>query len=121
MDIILGKARRRWSAEDKRMIVAETFAPGAVILDVCRRHQISSGQVHTWRKQLRVALGFPLVSEPRVQFMPLATIGAPSPSPTPIAVAPMIEVGVGGAAHVWITGAAPADLVAIVLKTLARK
>jgi len=34
MDIILGKARRRWSAEDKRMIVAETFAPGAVILAV---------------------------------------------------------------------------------------
>ena len=36
MDIILGKERRRWSVVEKRAIVAETFEPGAVILEICR-------------------------------------------------------------------------------------
>ena len=121
MDIILGKERRRWSAEDKRDIVAETFAPGAVILDVCRRHQISSGQIHTWRKQLRSALGYPAAREPRTRFLPLAMIADPPLRSAPIDGPPKIEVELVGGARVWITGAAPADLVTIVLKALARK
>ncbi|RAI42259.1 hypothetical protein CH338_00450 [Rhodoplanes elegans] len=33
--------RRRWSGEVKARIVAESFAPGAVVSDVARRHGLS--------------------------------------------------------------------------------
>ena len=117
MEIILGKERRRWSDDEKRDIVSETYAPGAVILDVARRHQISSGQIHTWRKQLRAEM---MASAPPARFVPLAMV-ADSPPPAPADARPMIEIDVGGAARIWITGAADAALVAVVLKALSRK
>ena len=120
MEIILGKERRRWSDEDKRRIVAETFAPGTTSMEVARRHQISTGMLFTWRKRLRAELGFPVTPSAPVRFAPVAIIGAPAElsGHEPRA---MIEVDVGGAARVWITGDARADLVVVVLKALGRK
>jgi transposase len=44
--------RRRWSDEERLQIVAEPFAPGARVADVCRRHDVSSGLIYTWRRKL---------------------------------------------------------------------
>ncbi len=44
--------RRRWSDEERLQIVAEAFAPGARVGDVCRRHDVSSGLIYTWRRKL---------------------------------------------------------------------
>ena len=44
--------RRRWSDEERLQIVAEAFAPGARVADVCRRHDVSSGLIYTWRRKL---------------------------------------------------------------------
>lgn len=44
--------RRRWSDEERLQIVAEAFAPGARVADVCRRHGVSSGLIYTWRCKL---------------------------------------------------------------------
>jgi transposase-like protein len=41
--------RRRWSAEDKARIIAETLVPGARVSEVARRWQLSSQQVFGWR------------------------------------------------------------------------
>ena len=32
--------------------MAEAFAPGARVADVCRRHDVSSGLIYTWRRKL---------------------------------------------------------------------
>jgi transposase len=119
VDIILGKERRRWSRTDKLAIVAETFEPGAVILEIARRRQVSSGQIHTWRKQFRAELGFP---EPEtaapaaalpMQFMPVAiTAGAPMT---------MIEVELAGGAKVKISGGVDAPLMMALIRALATK
>jgi transposase len=37
-----GGKRQRWSDEAKGRIVAESFAPGAVVSEVARRHDIST-------------------------------------------------------------------------------
>lgn len=115
VEIILGKERRRWSAEDKRRIVAETFAPGAVVLEIARRHQISSGQIHTWRKQLREELGFsaPVPAEPTSRFLPLAL--------TSEASAPTLEIELASGARMRFSGVMEADLVAAILKALTRR
>src|SRR3982074_229226 len=49
-EVITGpERRRRWSEDQKRAIVAESFAPGAVVSDVARRADISAGQIYRWR------------------------------------------------------------------------
>jgi transposase len=45
--------RRRWSAEEKARVIAETLVLGARVSDVARRWQISSQQVFTWRREAR--------------------------------------------------------------------
>ena len=37
VEIFQGRARRRWSEDDKRRLVAETFAPGETVHGVARR------------------------------------------------------------------------------------
>jgi transposase len=45
--------RRRWSAEEKARIVAETLAPGVRVSDVARRWQLHPQQLFGWRHQAR--------------------------------------------------------------------
>src|SRR6266702_2251881 len=45
--------RRRWSDEDKGRIVAESYAPGAVVSEIARRHEISPQHLFAWRKAAR--------------------------------------------------------------------
>ena len=52
VEIITGAGRRRrWSADAKAAIVAESFAPGASVSAVARRHDISPSLLFLWRRQ----------------------------------------------------------------------
>jgi len=54
MEILSGmERRRRWRLEEKLRIVAEAEAPGSVFAHVARRHDVSRGQLWTWRHQVR--------------------------------------------------------------------
>ena len=44
--------RRRWSEEERLQILSEAFAPGACVAEVCRRYDISSALIYTWRRKL---------------------------------------------------------------------
>jgi len=44
--------RCRWTAEQKRKIVAEGMEPGMSAAMVARRHGIGTGQFYAWRQQL---------------------------------------------------------------------
>jgi len=44
--------RRRWSAEQKRAIVAESLAPEAVVAEIARLAEICPGQIYRWRRGL---------------------------------------------------------------------
>lgn len=53
-EVITGADRhRRWSREAKAHIVAESFAPGAMVTAVARRHDLRPQQVHAWRRLAR--------------------------------------------------------------------
>lgn len=45
--------RRRWSPEVKGRIVAASFAPGAIVTEVARQHDISPQHLHLWRRQAK--------------------------------------------------------------------
>ena len=42
--------RRRWSAEEKARVVAESLVPNAVVSAVARRHGIHPNQLYGWRR-----------------------------------------------------------------------
>jgi transposase len=52
VELITGqRRRRRWAAEEKARIVAETFEEGANISEVARRHRVVRGLLTVWRRQ----------------------------------------------------------------------
>jgi len=118
VEVISGiERRRRWSEEQKRAIVAESFAPGAVVSEVARRADVSPGQIYRWRQELRAAVA---------GFAPLL-IAAPD-NPTSNGVegrrfcgGPAIEVKFAGKIVVRIPGSIPAELAAAVVKALSRR
>ena len=65
--VITGRERRRrWTAEQKREIAAESLQPGISPVMVARRYGISSGLLYTWRQQLLCgALGVMAGTKPR--------------------------------------------------------
>jgi transposase len=42
--------RRRWSAQDKKAIVEETYHPGMSVSLIARKYDISPSQLFTWRR-----------------------------------------------------------------------
>ena len=64
--------RRRWCAEDKGRIVAESYAPGAVASEVARRHEITPQHLFAWRKAARAGR-LTLPAEEAPMFVPVVT------------------------------------------------
>jgi transposase len=71
VDIRVGVGRRRrWSFEAKGRIVAESYAPGAVVSEVARRHDISPQHLFAWRKAARTGL-LTLPTDEAPMFVPV--------------------------------------------------
>jgi transposase len=110
VDIQVGpERRRRWSDEVKGRIVAESFAPGAVVSEIARRHDISPQHLFAWRKAARSGLlSLPAAAAPL--FVPVVTElrgeggmrGADSPG--------VITIEIGGAVVRAARGVDPAWL-----------
>ena len=102
--------RRRWSAEQKRSIVAEAFAPGASVCEVARRRDVVAGQVYRWRNELRrAAAGFAEV------------VVAQEPRERPRTDVPALEIEFGRDIRVRIAATAPTVLATAVIKALAAR
>jgi transposase len=97
IEVITGVERRRkWSAQEKAAIVAESLAEGAVVSEVARRHGLSPQQVFGWRSRLRNAVKAPAPSsEATPAFVPaIVEDDPPSPAPALPAVVAMGAIGV---------------------------
>jgi transposase len=105
VEVITGpERRRRWSAEQKRVIVAESLAPGAVVTEIARRADICPGQIYRWRRE--IGSGFA-----QVLIAPVGEgVGCPA--------APAIEIEFAGKARLRIPASIPAGLAAAVVKAL---
>jgi len=103
------KRRRHWSTEQKRAIVAESLAPGAVVTKIARRAEIGPGRIYRWRRQLGAGNDFA-----RVLIAPVGD-GAGCPA------APAIEIEFAGKARVRIPASIPAGLAAAVVKALSAR
>jgi transposase len=109
--------RRSWSEAVKARIVAESFEPGARVVDVARRHGVAPQQVTAWRRDARKGrLVLPV--EDAAPFAALVVEEPPAAAPAPSAPSPsMIEIEAGGVV-VRLAGDAPAARVAEIAAAL---
>jgi transposase len=76
--------RRRWTTAQKRRIVEESFAPGASVSEVARRHEVHPNQLHGWRKDARLGI----VAGPQGNFVPVEIAGVDQPALPASAIVP---------------------------------
>ena len=75
------RGRRLWSDDEKRRIVAETFAPDASVSIVARRHDLNANMLFTWRRQIGAAALLP--AGDAVTFVPAAVTAEAAPAVLP--------------------------------------
>ena len=111
VEVLTGpERRRRWSAEEKRSIVAEAFAPGASVCVVARRRDVVPGQIYRWRNEVRSAVpGF------------AAVVVSPEASERLTVSAPAVEIELGRDIRVRIAATAPQGLASAIIKALAAR
>ena len=85
--ITRSERRRRWTVEQKREIVAESFGAELTPTEVARKHGISSGQLYTWRHEL-LGLQAPVVSRAMPRFAEVELTPAPPSRSPPVVAAP---------------------------------
>ncbi len=104
--------RRRWSPSEKARIVAASYAPGAVVTDVARRHDVHPNLLHHWRRQATRA------SEVGggMKLLPV-TVTAPV---NRTAASGSIEIELGGAVRVRVDAAVDEAALGRVLRVLGR-
>jgi transposase len=93
--------RRRWSAEQKARIIAESYAKGDSVCAVARRHGLSPQQLFAWRRHAR-RQAVPEVGEGGLTFAPVMVEAvqpwpAAVPRPSAQAERPTIEIVLGAA------------------------
>ena len=70
IEVITGPdRRRRWSRELKAQITEESFRPGTNVSELARRHGMSLGLLHYWRRSARAQAA----SGEKMQFVPVLT------------------------------------------------
>jgi transposase len=89
--------RRRWSVEAKGRMVAESYAPGAVVSEVARGHDIAPQHLFAWRKAARSGrLALP-VDAATPMFVPVVTTKSEPGAAGGIANRGSIVIELGGA------------------------
>lgn len=110
--------RRRWRDEERLQILREAFAPGALVAQVARRHDVSTGLIYTWRRNFRRRAAASDASAVAPGFVEAVVVDEP-PAELPAAHA-VIVVELPGGRRVSIFGSAPPAVAAAVLKALTR-
>jgi transposase len=81
-EVLVGpERRRRWSAEAKARVVAESMVPGAKVVEIARRHEVSRGLIYTWRREARQGLRGGDAGQPELVPVVVSATGEPSVGP----------------------------------------
>ena len=104
--------RRSWPAEDKRKIIAESFAPGASVAQVAQRYGLNANMLFTWRRQFRPT--WP-ASQDMAQLVPVSISLEPSPT------GGRMEIVLTGGERIFFGADVDAAALARVVKALSRR
>lgn len=97
---VVAETRRRWTAEERRQIVAESeTAPVSVI---ARRHGIAVSLVFRWRRQAGLPGKRASVKKAGAMFVPLKLTAPPAPEAPP--ESPRAQASDGGVIEIELAG-----------------
>jgi transposase len=111
---------RKWPAEVKARIVAESFRDGVRVVDVARRHGVLAHQLSDWRRQARqglLALPEDVVEGLEAAFVPLAVEPEVSTEEADTSVG-TVMIEVGGDVVLRVPGDVPAERAAALVRAL---
>ena len=93
IEVITGTGRRRrWDAETKGRLVAESFEPGCSVSELARRHDISPSLLFLWRRQAAKNAESKVRGGPA--FVPMVVAGDAPAAPV-VTEACVVEVELG--------------------------
>ena len=117
------RKRRRWSAEEKRQILAEASEPGASVAVVARRHDMNANLLFTWRRAVAAAVPEKAPAGRAVTFVPATITADPVPAipPPPPSAAGRMEIALAGGDRVTVGSDVDAAALARVIRVLARR
>jgi transposase len=106
--------RRRWTVEQKLLMLRDAFGSGGCVSMAMERHEVSSGQLYTWRRQAMSGelTGFspPVLMSPVAEacadFAEVAIIGSQAPAlilPQPAPADPVGRIGIELASGIRLT------------------
>jgi transposase len=105
--------RRRWTSDERRLILEASFAPGAIVTSVARQYEISTSLIYKWRREFKAARS-------DATFVPAMITDETEPAPVGVRsgsqAAIIIELSGGG--RVLIDANASASLISAALKAL---
>jgi transposase len=104
--------RRRWSPSEKVRIIEASYAPGAVVTDVARRHDVHPNLLHHWRRQAKRAVEV----SGGLKLLPVM-VTAPA---NRAAASGSIEIELGSAVRVRVDAAVDEAALGRVLRALRR-
>jgi len=126
LEVIATGARRRWTEEEKRRIVAESFDGPRRVSATARRYGLSPSQLFTWRRQIGAASP---AAEIAATFLPAFIECKPvgidngsseEPKPAPTAAGRM-EIGLANGRRVIVGPDFDAVVLARLLDVLERR
>ena len=93
IEVITGTGRRRrWDAETKSRLVAESFEPGCSVSELARRHDLSPSLLFLWRRQATKNAESKVRGGPA--FVPMVVAGDAPAAPV-VTEACVVEVELG--------------------------
>ena len=107
-------ARRRWTQEEKRQIVAQTRIPGMTVAQVARRYDVNTSLVFSWRRDPRLGEE----NAPEASFVPVEVMaGSMSTGSGPETV---VEVALRNGHRVSVRGELDVEALCRLVHGLAR-
>lgn len=107
--------RRRWSDAERFQILKEAFSPGANVMEVARRHDVSTALIYTWRRKHRLAQLEPALGSPDQGFVEAVLVQGDQAAAN---MAPAIVLDLGRGKRVSIFASAPPALATAALRAL---
>ena len=108
------RTRRFWSDDEKRRIVAQSYAPGVSVSVVARRYDVNANLIFTWRRDPR----YKPAAEDTPSFLPVEVVPEPSASEPAAASEVRIEIALSNGHRVSATGSFDVDALCRVVRTL---
>jgi transposase len=126
--------RRLWTVDQKLLMLRAAFGAGGEVRAAMERHEVSSGQLYTWRKQAMSGelsgTAAPVLPPAMSQAVPCFTevaIAEPEPLPPPRVISepgqvPVGQIGIGLSSGIKLTvdSGVDADALARVLSVVGR-